>query len=208
MSSPPQVVDPMVSRTKFDREVTEFRSMAAEYGRRGWFLVDASFPEILVVLGVPQLKPHALLCGVLLDYTDYDLKPPSVRFVDPFTREPYKGTDLPTRLLRQTEIDPPPGFPMPPGALKAKMVQQQPLIIDYENAGSDQPPFLCLAGVREYHDHPAHSGDRWELHRAAGAGRLVRLLEIIDTYGLRPISGFAVNLVPQVGGFTQSEVPS
>ena len=62
----------------------------------------------------------------------------------------------------------------------------------------DEIPFLCLAGVREYHDHPAHSGDVWELHRRGGAGRLVRLLEIVDRYGLSPIAGLNVQLVPQV----------
>jgi hypothetical protein len=72
---------------------------------------------------------------------------------------------------------------------------------------SPDPPFLCLAGVREYHDHPAHSGDRWDLHRAAGAGKLVRLLEVIDTYGIRPLNGYHVNLVPQIAGLTQAQVP-
>jgi hypothetical protein len=203
-----QAVDPGVSRAKFDREIAEFRALGRDYGRRGWFLVEAEFPTAFVILGIPQLEPvAALLCGVLLDYSDYDLRPPSVRFVDPFTREPYAPGELPTRLLRQTEVEPPEGFPVFPGAVGARMVQQQPLIIDYGNAGSDEPPFLCLAGVREYHEHPAHSGDRWELHRGAGAGRLVRLLEVIDAYGIRPISGYGVNLVPQVAGFTQNEVP-
>jgi hypothetical protein len=68
-------------------------------------------------------------------------------------------------------------------------------------------PFLCIAGVREYHEHPAHSGDAWELHRQAGAGRLVRLLEVIDTYGVRPISAYNIELVPRVSGFVQNQVP-
>ena len=59
-------------------------------------------------------------------------------------------------------------------------------------------PFLCIPGVKEYHDHPGHSGDPWELHRPAGEGRLVRLLEVISKYGLEPVQGFHVNLVPQV----------
>ena len=62
----------------------------------------------------------------------------------------------------------------------------------------DDLPFLCVAGVKEYHDHPGHSGDPWELHRATGAGRLVRLLGVIAKYALEPVTGFHVNLVPQV----------
>jgi len=63
----------------------------------------------------------------------------------------------------------------------------------------DESPFLCLAGIREYHSHPAHSGDLWELRRASGAGRLVSLLEVIHRYSIEPITGFGVQLVPQNG---------
>jgi hypothetical protein len=208
MTASAQAADPGVSRRKFEREVGEYQALEAEYRRRGWFLVEASFPEVFVVLAAPQIKPAPIVTAVVFDYTDYDLRPPGVRLVDPFTREPYKARELPTNLLRQTEIDGPPmmGLQLPPGAVGAKMVQQQPLMQSYD--GPDELPFLCLAGVREYHDHPAHSGDRWELHRPAGAGRLVRLLEVLDTYGIRPLNGYGVNLVPQITGLTQSEVPS
>ena len=67
-------------------------------------------------------------------------------------------------------------------------------------------PFLCVPGVKEYHDHPGHSGDPWEVHRSAGEGRLVRLLGVISKYGLEPIKGFNVNLVPQVT-FAVPELP-
>lgn len=26
-------------------------------------------------------------------------------------------------------------------------------------------PFVCMAGVREYHTHPSHTGDLWESHK-------------------------------------------
>jgi hypothetical protein len=71
---------------------------------------------------------------------------------------------------------------------------------------ADEVPFLCIAGVREYHEHPGHSGDSWELHRSTGAGRLVRLLEVIHKYGVDPLRGYSVNLVPQVG-FEYSQPP-
>ena len=199
-----QVVDPAVSRAKFDLEVADFRAMAADYAARGWFLLEAEFPEILVLLAAPQIKPSPIVTGVLLDYADYDVRPPSLRLVDPFSRQPYAAAELPTQLLREIEMDAPQIMGLP-GMAPARMVQQQPLMQPYPD-GPD-PPFLCLAGVREYHDHPAHSGDRWELHRAAGAGKLVRLLEVIDTYGIRPLNGYHVNLVPQIAGLTQAQVP-
>jgi hypothetical protein len=207
MNARPQAVDPAVSRTKFEREVAELRGREAEYRRRGWFLVSAAFPAAFVVLVAPQLKPPAIVTGALFDYTDYDLQPPSVRLVDPFSCEPYKASELPTLLLRQVEVEGAQiGLVLPPGAGPPRLVQQQPLMQSYE--GPDELPFMCLAGVREYHEHPAHSGDRWELHRASGAGRLVRLLEVIDTYGVRPVQRYNVSLNPQVDGLLQSEVPS
>lgn len=200
-----QTVDPVVSRAKFDREVADFRARAAEYGARGWFLVEAEFPRALVVLAAPQLKPPPLITGVAFDYTDYDLRPPSVRLVNPFSREPWSMEDLPTTLRRRVEGEGmlPPGFQLPPGAM-ARIVQEQTLMQSYP----DEAPFLCIAGVREYHDHPAHSGDLWELHRSGGAGRMIRILEVIDTYGLRPMTGYNVNLVPQIVGFAQGEPPA
>jgi hypothetical protein len=200
-----QAVDPTVSRTKFEREVADFRALAAEYGRRGWFLAEADFPHALVILAAPQLTPPALITAVSFDYTDYDLRPPSVQLVNPFTREPWAADELPTNLRRRVEgAALPIGLQLPPGMPAPMIVQEQPLMQAYP----DGVPFLCIAGVREYHDHPAHTGDAWELHRAAGAGRLVRILEVVDTYGLRPLNGYNVNLVPQIVGFVQGEPPA
>jgi Predicted metal binding domain len=200
-----QTVDPAVSRAKFDREIGSFSDLEGDYQKRGWFLLDATFPHVFVVMAAPQISPSPIVTGVLFDYSDYDVRPPSVRLANPFTREPYRAGELPTNLLRQVEGGALPiGISLPPGMPAPRMIQQQALMQSY---GPEDLPFLCLAGTREYHDHPAHSGDRWELHRTAGAGRLVRLLEIIDTYGVRPLNGYGVNLVPQVSGFTQAEVP-
>jgi hypothetical protein len=131
---------------------------------------------------------------VLFDYTNYDAEPPSVKLVNPFTREPYFAKDLPTTLNRSVPaqtIE----FPGVAGA-NLQMQAVQPLM---QAQTPDEVPFLCIAGVREYHEHPGHSGDAWELHRKSGAGRLVRLLEVIHKYGVEPLRGFSVNLVPQVG---------
>ncbi|MDO8717008.1 MAG: hypothetical protein Q7J73_09435 [Dehalococcoidales bacterium] len=199
-----QFVEPKVSRRKFEREIREYHRNEGEYRKRGWLLVEASFPHIFVVMCATKVKPSAVITGVSFDFTNYDALPPSVRLVNPFTGDPYKASDLPTLLKRQVVGPPVEGFQLPPGGSPPRVVTQQPLMQSY---GSDDIPFLCIAGVREYHEHPAHSGDAWELHRASGAGRLIRLLEVIDTYGVRPISGYNVELVPRVVGFIQSVVP-
>ncbi len=190
-----QYADPSVSRRKFERELAEYRSLGEKYRSRGWFLVHFEFPSVLVALCAANLKPPAVIMGASFDYTNYDASPPSVRIVNPFNGEPYKFKDLPNplnRALPAREI-PLPGMP-PEQKMVLGSIQQ--LMQAY---GPDEIPFLCLAGVREYHSHPAHSGDLWELHRASGAGRLVRLLEVIHRYGIEPITGFGVQLVPQIG---------
>jgi hypothetical protein len=201
-----QFVDPQVSRAKFDREIAEYHDLGSDYRRRGWLLVRAEFPWILVVLAAPQLKPPAIVTGVAFDYTNYDMRPPSVRLVDPFTGNPYKAKELPTHLKRSVESagPPMPGLQLPLGA-EARFVAQQPLMQWY---GPDDTPFLCIAGVREYHDHPGHSGDAWELHRRSGAGRFVRLLETITKYGVQPIAEYQISLQPRISGFIQRDVPS
>lgn len=199
-----QYVDPAVSRAKFSREIREFRRMEDTYRKRGWFLLKARFPDVLVVLTAPHVTPAAVVTGVTLDYTNYDAAPPSVKLVNPFTLVPYRWRDLPLerQLLRAVGNSP----QEVPGLPRGVVLQQgQPLLVAH---GPDDIPFLCVAGTREYHQHPAHSGDAWELHRQAGEGRLVRILEVIHTYGVAPINGFAVALVPQVTGFSIGEVPA
>ena len=183
-----QFVDPAVSRRKFYREVREFRAQAHEYRRRGWYLVHAKFPEALVILATGKTLPVSILCGLRLEYSNYDAVAPSVRLVHPLTSEPYSPAELPTPLLQRL-----PGADPQPGG--GGEVQVQPLM---QAHGPEGVPFLCIAGVREYHEHPAHSGDHWELHRRSGAGRLVRLVEVVSKYGLGPIEGFNVQMIPKV----------
>ena len=185
-----QFVDPAVSQKKFNREVAEFRAQADEYIRRGWYLAKAKFPHALVVLATAKTQPVTIMCGVLFDYSNYDAVPPSLRLVHPLTCEPYKHKDLPTQLIRQLPQTEPPQVVQG----QAQIPVQQLMMAN----GPDDIPFLCIAGVREYHDHPAHSGDHWELHRPSGAGSLTRLVQIVSKYGLETIVNLGVQLMPQI----------
>lgn len=202
------LVDPAVSRAKFDRELARYRERADEHCQRGWWLLAAEFPEVFVVFATPQTKPPAVVFGAILDFTNYDYWPPSVRLVDPFTRVPYAAKDLPTVLNRRTttpiaehEARAALGLPDDVGL---KSMLDQPLMQWYD---PEDVPFLCLPGVREYHDHPGHSHDPWLRHRGGGAGTLHFLLEQLYRYGVAPITRFQVQLVPQVG-FAQADVPT
>ncbi len=193
-----QYVDPAVSRVKFDREIEQYRSLASTYAERGWLLLEAEFPIVIVMMVARQLSVPAIVTGVRLDYTNYDAEPPSVQLVDPFSKEPYRAANLPVRLDRQV-----PGAGGPPAALgpmPVQLVAVQPYMQWYS---PDDIPFLCLPGVFEYHAHPGHSGDPWELHRSEGAGRLVRILDVVHRYGVAPIDNLVVQLqfVPQIQGF-------
>jgi hypothetical protein len=195
-----QFVDLTVSRTKFDREIAEYRTHEAEYRLRGWFLLDVTFPIVRLLMVAPQLRPPAVVTGLELDYGNYDAVPPSVRFTSPFSGEPYRMKDLPFPPLNRALAAPPLPTPIPGLRMPTPI---QPLLLAHS---PDDVPFLCIAGVREYHDHPAHSGDSWQLHRAAGAGRLVRLLTVIDTYAVQPIN-YQVQLALQVSGFVVPQPP-
>ena len=196
-----QFADPSVSRAKFDREIAEYHALEADYRARGWFLVKAEWPVAVVVLASKKTSPPALVAAVQFDYTNYDAEPPSVRFIDPFSGRSLSFRELPLRMQRMV-----PGLELPipgPGGGKAQLNKPENLMQAYT---PEDVPFLCIAGVKEYHDHPGHSGDPWEMHRSSGGGRLVRLLEVISKYGVEPIQGFTVDLVPQVT-FALSEPP-
>lgn len=195
-----QFVDEGVSRRKFDREVAQYRQFEDAYRRRGWFLIEATFPTVLVLFAALKVTPRSLVCAVRLDFTNYDLVPPSVTFVDPAT-----GTSLPMKGI---------GFQMwrlngaedaSPETL-ATLAQQnrlplQPLL---QAHSPDDVPFLCLPGVREYHDHPAHTGDSWLLHRGSGEGSLHFILEQIWASGINPIQ--SLNYQIQQMSFTGFQI--
>ena len=185
------IVDPSVSRAKFAREVAAYRAMEEVYIRQGWWMVKADYPEVLIVFGTAHLKPPLVAFGALLDFTNYDLWPPSVKLVNPFTQVPFKATELPTVLPRRQMARPldntttnTPGSPASLVPSQAGQIILQPMIV---HNPPDGEPFLCLPGTRAYHEHPSHSGDSWLLHRGRGEGTLSFILNTLYTYGVTPM---------------------
>lgn len=167
------LVDVEVSRTKFDREVATFRAVEDDYRQRGCFLYRVAFPEVIVIFATPKVRPAMLVFGVRIDFSNYDLWAPSVQLVDPFTLVPYRLREAPTRLLRAQRITPD-DAPQP-------LFQPAPLLIAHNE---DDVPFICLPGIREYHEHPAHTGDSWLLHRGQGEGTLAQIVALLARYGV------------------------
>ncbi|EPE93981.1 hypothetical protein RGCCGE502_34386 (plasmid) [Rhizobium grahamii CCGE 502] len=183
-----QTVEPEVSRAKFDREIGRFRPYADAYRTQGCFLVEASFPIAFFIFASPKLKPRVIGAAIEIDFTNFDLRPLSVVFVDPFTRQPIARKDLPLNMLRRLSGTPP------------DLIQPN-TVTDFIQANSlEDEPFLCMAGVREYHDNPAHSGDPWLLHRGSGEGCLAFILDKIIKYGTGPVEQLQIQVQIAVGG--------
>ena len=85
------VVDPNVTRLKFEREFELWRENAETYRRRGWILLGHRELEVDIgSLGRLPLGPQpmpAMSACVRIDFTNYDLWPPSVEFINPLTGE-------------------------------------------------------------------------------------------------------------------------
>jgi hypothetical protein len=173
-----------VSRAKLAAELEDWQANAAIYARRGWLLLDRGplHVEVAFLATVPLVGvftiPVVTAC-VRLDYTNYDLWPPSLTFIDPRTREPASP---PVRAPATTPV----------GVRDA-------LIDGHPDTGR---PFLCLPGIREYHNHPQHTGDDWLLHRAIGAGRLAVICEHVWQRMVRNVVGLQVTvqaMPPSIG---------
>jgi hypothetical protein len=193
-----QATDPEVSRRKFVRELSQLRAIEQTLVSRGWWIMASDFPYVKVAFAAVGMRPSAILFAVKVDFTDYDARPLAITFVDPFADRELAAREMPTRLPRLVLADPaiPTDAAAQPSAQLVELYQhypQKPAI----------PGFLCLPGTRAFHEHPAHSGDPWELHRSTGEGRLFALLETVWRYGAAPINQFTCTV-----GMGQSEIPT
>jgi hypothetical protein len=166
-------VAPEVSRRKFAAELLRLNLQVDALNARGIFLAGRpEFPTIdlvyvprsplglqvnvqgaesqptpgrIHVASVPPLAARAFKAR--FDLTDYDLRAPSIEFLDPWTSSPIAFAEL----VRGQAFEATRGL--------------HPVILNpHPTTGL---PFLCLRGVREYHEHPQHSGDDWLLYRSA-----------------------------------------
>lgn len=177
-----QVVDPAVSRAKYEREVADFHRRQAMFRPRGWWLLKEEFPVVEIAFATPNAPLPLLAFAVRIDFTNFDLWPPSVILIEPFRGQPLSTID---------QVLAPMGRLTPAGIL--------PLV----QAHTGKPPFICLPGVREYHQHPAHDGDDWLLHRGRGEGGLFFLVDKLSHYGSETITEFniAMQIKPKQGVF-------
>lgn len=192
-----QHIDPEVSQAKFDEEVKVFMDAYEIQRKRGIFVLECKFPDLYLAFAAPALMPAPIVFAVKINFTNYDLEPLSVVFVEPFSLQSLKANQVPVPFLRNIGKE---GQVIPQALLQAEPVL-------------DAVPFFCIPGVREYHNHPAHTGDSWLLHRkVAGEGTLGFIVDKLYEYGISSLSGYNIQIQmtsPQVGlGMDPSKIPS
>ncbi len=186
-----QVVDREVSVAKFNREVERFRELARDYARQGVLLLNAEFPRTEFLFVAPHLTPIPVLFAARLDFTNYDVWPPSVRLIHPITRDMLSAKEVTHPFLRR--LPPPANFPrdLPPIQPASPFQWESP----------ESLPYLCMPGVREYHDHSAHTNDPWLLHRKLGEGTLAFIVDKLLSYGVVGIAAYRADLQIRISGF-------
>ena len=170
-----QFVEFEVTKQKFLQELRKFKSVQHDYRRIGILLLEEEYPNLYFSFAAPALSPIPIIFAVKINFDNYDIEPLSVKFVHPLTFQPKKRSELTINLLRRFENG----------------VQPQDLLV----ADLDDQPFLCIPGVREYHNHTYHTGDSWFLHRGVGnQGSLCFILDNLQLYGTSSIKSFHVNI--------------
>jgi hypothetical protein len=191
-------IDVRVSRIKFDQEVERLNNQSETLKKRGVVIQKILFPiveavliprsslklslqaqpppngtlppglnlppgavippgaklQLMAMIDLPSLAGRAF--GVRISLDDFDQRAPSVVFCDPFTWEdiPYE------KLHRGQHIG-------DNGKAFNVILGGHPVT---------KKPFLCMRGIREYHEHPQHTGDDWMLYR-----KHVGLFSTLDT---------------------------
>jgi hypothetical protein len=177
------IIDPQISRRKLERELDTWAQQAETFRNRGYLIVahedlrvDVGFLARLPLSAGPEPLAGMVVCA-RIDFTNYDLWPPSVTFVDAFTGMPV--TPSVRAFDFASTVRTPQG--MPPDIL----IQPHP------ETGLQ---FLCYVGVREYHRHVEHNGDHWLLHRGSGYGTLLAICDLIWRCMIRNVLGINVEI--------------
>jgi len=184
-----QFVDRRITMRKFERQVDDFIEREDEYRKAGIICQKLDFPHFEFAFlakysymhkddenpPVQLFRPYPFfLFAVRIDYTNYDILAPSIRIIDPFTSE-ITSAAIPCPIVIA------PSQQNNKSILDAKFKVQNQNILLKDNKGHF---FICLRGIREYHEHPQHNGDSWFLHRLTGKGDILNILDQLQLYSV------------------------
>lgn len=189
-STPPEItpapllVPLVVSQAKLDAELADWRANEDLYRRRGWLLLHSDALQVNVgfvaKVAVGDMQLPVVTAAIALRYDNYDLWPPSLTFIDPLT-----------------------GVPAAPPVAALDRIDNGEVRNVLLGHPTTRQPFLCLPGLREYHEHPQHSGDDWLLHRNLGEGRLAVVCDRVWRRMARNVMGLQVSIQSLPGLGTQ-----
>jgi hypothetical protein len=172
------LIDPKVSRRKFNKEVKSLLNLKDDLRKRGWIIENIDYPIVRVTFLAIGVTPPMAFLTVDIDFANYNICAPSVRFLHPVTFAP-----LYVNAIRKLAT----------GESRNLMINAHP---------DTKESFLCLPGIYEYHIHPEHDGDSWDIHRYSGEGTLYFILENIWKYCIKGISTYLLQIqlqLPQIG---------
>lgn len=193
-----QFVDPEVAKVKFEIQWNLFENREQEYRDQGIVCIKKAFPFLEFAFLSPSLKlsindrkrPQENIVfqaatpwvpmALRFDYTNFDILPPSIRLIDPISRKEVFTSILKMEIYpNQQNLSklPAPRFKVKP----------QPILLP----DLDGRLFICLPGIREYHQHLQHDGDSWFLYRNNDNGKLTNLLDKIFLYS---VTNYHVNI--------------
>lgn len=187
-----QFVDIDVTKKKFNHLVDDYRQVEQIYRKEGIINLRIEFPyfefmfmsnEALMQLQVADGNRVSLLnvhrpvpfhlFSIQVDYSNYDLSPPSVKLINPLDSNRTKS------LMFKPWITP--DQQDKNNLLHEAFLTQPQNILIQDNSGEF---FFCLRGIKEYHEHPQHSGDSWFLYRKEGKGHILNILDQLQLYGI------------------------
>jgi len=191
-----QYVEPEVSLIKFNEEMGNFHKISNVWREKGVFLIHENYPVVEFMFTTPKLRPSAIAFAVRIDFTNYDIEPPSLKFICPFTKKTLTRQEVLAHFIQ---------VKMPDNVNPLVPIQNQIQQQDLLQGPPNEIPFFCIPGIKEYHDHPAHTGDSWLLYRKEGEGSLGFILDQLYTHSIAGISSYQVSY--NIGFLQQIQIP-
>jgi hypothetical protein len=163
------LIDPKISRIKFEKEIESLMLIKHILRKKGWIIECVEFPIVRVTFLTAKVQPPIAQVTVELNYANYNILPPSVKFLNPVTFDPIIIT----------------GLQIVDGNSNNIVLQPHP---------KTKLAFFCMAGVQEYHSHPQHDGDSWDIYRYSEKDSLFYILDKIWLYCISIINSFLIQL--------------
>ena len=182
-----QFVDPEVTRKKFLAELDDFFENRQDLRRQGVFLLEHSDISVSLMFAISKIKPNPIAFAVNIDYTNWDVEPPSIKFIDPFSGNVLKRKEI---LINFYQVQ------------AGSIPGSNPNLLDLLQGNGDSIPFFCIPGVREYHDHAWHSGDRWLAYRNSEEGKLMTLIHQLYNHSIAQASQLSFVLDLKIQGIS------